>query len=85
MRCLVVPLSLHVEEIASLHRNGADAADFISSDCAGERDLTCHGSTANDGRLQAEFLDYGGDAADVGIFVVRMRAGVVALVLSGRE
>jgi hypothetical protein len=81
VRRLVVPLSLHVKVVASLHGNGADAADFVGSDCAGERDLPCHGSTADDGLLEAEFLDHGGDAANVGILVVGVRAGIVALIL----
>lgn len=78
---LIEPLPLHVKEIAPLQRNGADAADFVGVDGAGQRDLAGHRGAADDGVLQTQFLDHGGDAADVGFFVVRVVAGVVAFIL----
>jgi len=81
VRRLVVPLPLHVEVVASLQRDRSDASDLIGTDGTCQRDLPCHGRTANDGRLQAELLDHGGDAANVRILIVGVRAGVVALVL----
>ena len=81
VRRLVVPLPLHVKEVTSLQRNRTNTADFVGTDGTCQRDLACHGGTADDRRLQAELLDHGGDAADVSVFVVGVHAGVVALVL----
>ena len=81
VRCLIVPLPLHVEEVTALQRDSANAANLISSDRTSQGDLACHGSTADDGRLQVKLLHHGGNAADVGILVVGVAAGVVALVL----
>lgn len=81
VRRLVVPLPLHVKVVASLQRNRSDASDLIGTDGTCQRDLPSHGRTADDGRSQPELLDHGGDAADVRILVVGVRAGVVALVL----
>ena len=78
---LIKPLPLHVEEVTALKRNGSNAADLIGSDGASKRDLAGHGSAADDGRLQVELLHHRGNAADVGVFVVGVAAGVVALVL----
>jgi hypothetical protein len=78
---LVEPLPLHVEEVAALERNGSNTADLIGSDRASERDLAGHGSAADDGRLQVQLLHHRGNAADVGILVVGVAAGVVALIL----
>ena len=81
VRRLVVPLPLHVKEVTSLQRNRTNTADFIGTDGTCQRDLACHGGTADDRRLQAELLDHSGDAANVGVFIVSVRARVVALVL----
>jgi hypothetical protein len=81
VRRLIEPLPLHVEEVTALQRDSANAANLISSDRTSQGDLACHGSTADDGRLQVKLLHHGGNAADVGILVVGVAAGVVALVL----
>jgi hypothetical protein len=80
-RRLVEPLPLHVEEVAALQRDCANAADLVGSNGAGERDLAGHGSTADDGRLQVELLHHRCNAADIGVLVVGVAAGIVALVL----
>lgn len=85
VRRLIEPLPLHVQEITSLERNSTDAADFIGADGASQRNLASHRSATDDRRLQAQFLDHGGDAADVGIFVVGVRARVVTFVLQRKS
>lgn len=64
----VCPRPVHVEIVGALERNGAAAADFFVADGAGQADLTGHGGTADDGFVEVELLDEGGDAADVGIW-----------------
>jgi len=78
---LVEPLPLHVQEVATLQRDSANTANFIGSDRTGKRDLSGHGSTADDWRLQVELLHHGCDTPDVGILVVCVAARIVALVL----
>lgn len=71
-----MPTPFHVQIIRALQRDSSNAADFLVADCASERDLACHGRTADDGFVETEFLDEGRDAADVGIFGVGVVAGV---------
>jgi hypothetical protein len=81
MRTLIKPLPLHIQEITPLKRNGTNAANLISSDGACQGNLAGHGSAADDGVLEVEFLDHGGDAADIGVFVVGVAARVVVFIL----
>jgi hypothetical protein len=81
MRTLIKPLPLHIQEIAPLQRNRPNTAHLIGSDSARQGNLPGHGRAADDGVFEGELLDHGGDAADVGVFVVGVPAGVVAFVL----
>lgn len=59
-----------------MQRDSSNTSDFFVADCTGERNLACHGGTADDGFVEIEFLDESGDAADVGVFGVGVIAGV---------
>lgn len=74
----LLPCTIHVQVIAPLQRNRARTSDFFVSNSTSEGDLAGHGGAADDGLVEAEFLDESGDAADVGVLVVCVFAGPVA-------
>lgn len=73
-RRTVVPLTVHVEVITALERDGANGANFVIAGSNGQADLTGHRGTTDDGFLHAEFLEEGGDEADVAVFGVGVLA-----------
>lgn len=64
----IIPLAVHVEIVGSLERNSSAATDFFVADGAGQADLAGHRGAADDGLVQVELLDEGGDAADVTVW-----------------